>query len=310
LTELAERLPELEQQNTEKYRKTLELEGKLSVLREREPKLIHIEASQDCPYCDNPLEVVLGIVKRVEKTSEAKLKKDAAELKKLRAEMETLKVLIKESQDMSFKARTLLDQARAASGKMKELDFDTDEVQSDVDIETARAKLEESERDLRNYHVKQDADRLHSQIMRQMILVQALAPEGIRLKVLNEALAKVNLEIRELTAPTGFELFKFDEDMNVMYGNIPYVFCSLSEKLWINTVLQVLVARRDGSNLIIVDEFDTFMKQERSWMVKFFMAAAVPVLILMSMNKREDLPDWSGDSGFNSYWIEKGTVGN
>ena len=307
LTELAEKLPELEQENTEKYRKTIELDAKLNVLREREPKLIHIEASQSCPYCENPLEVVLGIVKAVEKISDAKLKKDAAELKKLRAGMEALKVQIKDAQNESLRAKLRLGEAKVAAEKMKELNFDTEENKSDVNIETAKARLEESERDLRNYNVKQEADRLHSQIMRQSMLVTALAPEGIRLKVLNDDLAKINLEIRELTAPTEWELFKFDEEMNVMYGDIHYVFCSLSEKLWINTVLQVIVARRDGSNMIIVDEFDTFMWRQRTWMMKFFKAAGIPVLILMSMNKREDLPDLS-NMGWNSYWIEKGEI--
>jgi len=333
LQELVERLPELEKDNTEKHRKMIELDAKWNVLKGKEPDLIYLEADQACPYCKKPLDVVHGIVKAVVKLSDAKLKKNAAELKKLRKQMEDLNVELRKAADVSLVAKGDLGIANEAAKTLRSINAPAEKVNMNCDIETARTRLGDAERDLYNFNVKQTADGLHHQILRQTILVQALAPDGIRLKVLNEALAKVNLEIRELTAPTDFELFKFDEDMNVMYGDIPYIFCSLSEKLWINTVLQVLVARRDGSDLIIVDEFDTFMKQQRSWMMKFFMAAKVPVLVLMSMSKmyrcpgcgekfqnehkecpkcshmgfKLDLPDFSKIGG-NVYWIEKGMI--
>jgi len=308
MTELKLALPKLTKEQIEKARKVIELGAQLNIKEENAKRLSPQEESQDCPYCKQPLIIINGMIEEYkgEQISEAQKKKIAAELKEINKEINELRAKINEAKAESSKVEILLDQAKAAAKQLDEIDSTAKDVQSEVDIGSAKERLEKARLRLDAFEKKQEADKIHASIIKQMVLVKALSPEGIRMKVLNEAISKFNVEIRELSAPTGWKSIQFDSDLNLMYGDRHYVLCSASEKLWINTAFQLFVAKKDGSDLVIVDNFDTFMKQERTWTIQAILDSKVPALVLMSMSKRE-LPDLSKIGG-SAYWIEDGKI--
>jgi len=201
--------------------------------------------------------------------------------------------LLKESLDAKAK---LDEQAAAPQGKA-------------VPVEECRESLAAAELRLQAFTAKRDADRLHASITQNQELLAALAPTGIRGDVLTAALGKFNGVLQRVTTPAGWGKVEITADFQTTYAGTPYYLLSESEKFRARVALQFAMAACDGSQAVVVDGADILDKGGRNGLIKAAKASGGPVLICMTIDTKEQVPNLEKAGYGVSYWIDGGVVG-
>lgn len=201
--------------------------------------------------------------------------------------------LLKESTDAKAK---IAEHAAAPQGKA-------------VPVEECREALAAAELRLQAFTSKRDADRLHASITQNQELLTALAPTGVRGDVLTAALGKFNTIIQRVTTPAGWGKVEITPEFQTWYNGNPYMLLSESEKFRARVALQFAMAACDGSQAIVVDDADILDKGGRNGLIKAAKASGGPVLICMTIDARDQVPDLEKAGYGVSYWIEGGVVG-
>jgi len=153
-----------------------------------------------------------------------------------------------------------------------------------------------------------DASNIHEKVEACENIVSALNPKGkLRTNALTSGLKIMTDALDKITDQAGMHQITFDDDMGIRYGGRPYNFCSKSEQLRIKTVFQIFVAEQDGSELIVVDEFDLLDGEGRSEINKALYHTPVKALVLMTESDSSKIPA-SKNELIKTYWIKRGTV--
>lgn len=175
------------------------------------------------------------------------------------------------------------------------------------DLEAARTALTRAERRLTLFRQKSEADALYSRIAGNEVVLELLAPDGLRAKKLTEALDVFNKAVLgELAASAGWRPVTVAPDLSVSYAGRPYVLCATSEQYRARAVLQLAMARLDGSQMVVLDAADVLDGPTRSGLFGMLEAAGLPALVAMTLSRREQLPNLATAGLGASYWIEAG----
>lgn len=177
----------------------------------------------------------------------------------------------------------------------------------DVDVEGATERKERAEKRLKMFRDKRSADEIHSQIIRNQVLIDALALDGLRQEMLTEMLSPLNAGLEKLRLLAGWEQLFVDSDMSIRYGGRPYFLCSESERFRVRVLLQLFFAVHNEDPLVIIDRADILDTAGRRGLVKLLLNTKIPALILMTMNEPKDVPNLSKFGG-RSYWLHEGEL--
>lgn len=274
-----------------------------------------------CPACGVPLELEQGkklcvatVLSEEEKTLRqsnidavaSKLKSSQDALHKHMAAKAGIETLIKSFDTEKIKtvseAKRLVEESKKAASKLVE---PVERPDTNI-IEQHRNAKAEAESRLNAFVAKNNADKVHAAIMKNVELVELLAPDGIRGQVLIKALKGFNERMQPLCQAASWRAVTLTPEFTPEYAGTPYALLSESAKFRVRTILALTMAQMDGSDAVIIDAADILDKGGRNGLFKTVKFVGLPTLICMTMDARELVPNLSKAGIGYSYWIEGG----
>lgn len=149
---------------------------------------------------------------------------------------------------------------------------------------------------------------LHQQIETALAVADILAPTGLRQAKLGEALAMVNDELAAVCRASGWLLVQVTPDLEITYGGRPFSVASGSGKWRARALLQIAIARQDGSQYVILDEADVCDRTNREALFKVLKSTGVTAIVAMTIGDRKGVPDLAAAGYGLGYWINAGKV--
>lgn len=187
-------------------------------------------------------------------------------------------------------------------------------------VDEATKALDAAERAVAARKARDAAANAHVKVMAATEVEQELGPSGLRWRCLKAALDLANKELARLSEVMGCELVQLvaGEEVRIAYADrdlraAPEA-ASESERFRARTLLQLLVARRDGSGIVVVDGADILDGPSRGGLMKLLLHVGLPALVLMTAGavkgKAGDtfVPDLAVAGWGRSYWLEDGRV--
>ena len=101
-----------------------------------------------------------------------------------------------------------------------------------------------------------DAARLHITITRYTEIAKALGPEGVRAKLLEDGLRKLNGGLATIAKAAGWPLTEVKDNGSITCGDRPIAMCSESERWRTQSSLQLTLAAITKSKCAVLDRVD------------------------------------------------------
>ncbi len=265
-----------------------------------------------CPHCGGLLRlerIDSGVTKIV--AAEAKVAISADALKKMRSaqaradgEIANLRSQLGSARTAEINAKVAVE--RSATGA-KALDV-ANAKQGTADVAALAAALTELERKAGLVHQAKEGARFHGLIVQNIALQGLLAAEGLRHKVLVRSLERFNTEhLAPICADAGWKPVVIDPDMTVRFGEIRWSGLGQSARWIAECVVQVAIARLDGSQLVVMDGADVLDAKNRNRLFGMLLKqSGFETLIGMTFNRPDQMPAL-GDNGA-CYWVEDGNA--
>lgn len=263
-----------------------------------------------CPHCEKPL-IIVGQTIQAPMTaqlSKAEYAKRSKTLDAAIAKVQSARVKV-EAVEQKIALQVLqAKQADDAMAKLAEIEAKPGTSQETLNL--AREDVRISEENLRLFTTKTTADRMHASIERNQIIIDALAPDGLRKVKLVKAIEEFNAALKTLCDPAGFKAVSVDEAMDIRYGGRHYTLLSASEQYRVRSILQVAIAIMDGSQVVIFDGADVLDSGGREGLFTL-LNVIVPkrikaAIVAMTFSKPGLVPDLHGAGIGRSYWIQNG----
>jgi len=309
-----------------------ELAGKVGQLQEEEKKAIELltkfdsvhydlkmnykaqcnvpKPHQRCPYCGRDLDIVRGVIVEVQEEKVEYKRMSERELEILKKSVDLAKKALDETKDLEAVSSMKYKEAIEASKRLLEIKSTVIDKKGAKSNESAREDLEQAQRTLQTFNDKIRADGIHQQICNNQVLIDALAPDGLRKNALEKTIESVNAGIADLCSVASFPKIRLDSDLGIWYGDIPYLLCSKAQMLWCRIVMQVYIAKLEQAQIMIIDDVETFVDSEgRNNVFSLITNTEIPTLMFIALPERKLLPDLSKlIKGGRSYWIENNTL--
>jgi hypothetical protein len=265
-----------------------------------------------CPHCGKGL--MIRDVKPGERRLEAAGEPvPADELKRRRlAIADSDGQISKVSSELATQARTVerarmaMQNAAEASGRLKDLPADAPA----VDVAAAAAQYDEAVRRLALFRQQREAENINQRIVGNDRVLTILAPGGLRAKKLARVLDLFNsAQLAPLCAAAGWRAVTLDAEMTFAYGGRAYRRLSTSEQYRVRAVVQVAMAKLDGSNMVVLDAadvLDAFIRSGLFALLELLEESGLDALVCMTLTRKEQAPDLAASELGASYWIEDG----
>ncbi len=265
-----------------------------------------------CPHCGEKVVVVVGDLAdgwRLEKPNAV----SPTELHKRRQAIAEADGLLSRRVGDRAAARTALDTARRTLdevlGAAARLQAMPAADKKAGDVAAAKAALELAQRRWAAFQQKVQADDLYQKIAGNDLVLDILAGDGLRGKKLGRVLDVFNrTQLQELADAAGWAPVTVDAEMTLAYGGRPYALLSTSEQYRVRAVLQLAIARLDGSDMVVLDAADVLDGTTRSGLFAMLEEAGLPALVCMTLTRREQVPDLAAAGLGASYWLEDGVA--
>ena len=211
------------------------------------------------------------------------------------------------------KATTLVTLAEIALADWEEVDeartklqtMNTGEAPSKATISPEEAAVIQAKKDIDIFKKWTESHRLHEAIKRNQALIDALAPTGLRKKILQRAIEDFNGLLADLSTKAGWNTVSIDQDMNAFYGKRMYLMSSGGEKFRMRATLQVAIGIKDGSKMLIVDGCDVLDLDGKNGLLKMIIGAKIPAILSFMMASADLVPVYP-EKFAKSYWLEGG----
>jgi hypothetical protein len=269
--------------------------------------------SQPCPHCGGSVTISGVKVVKVEPVDEATIKERAAAIEETRKSISAVAGQIKTKQDAVSVAWGNVQAAQTAEAKLKKISAQKPATGEHKSADDCRLRVTVAETRLAAWRSKTTADAKSAEIVNNQIVVDILAPNGMRLVALTEKLAAFNDSLIRICECAGWRHVALRADMGVSFGGTPYMLASKSEQWRVRVALQIATAKIDGSDIVLLDGADILDSAGRNGLVKMLINGATDgegpcmAIIGMTINRLDMVPDVSKLSGA-AYWIEAGVA--
>jgi hypothetical protein len=263
-----------------------------------------------CPHCAGEVMLMEKSLIKAESITEEEREK----IKKNRTDAITRRDDCKKKlNDLEKELQVIMLEGKAAQKAVKELeqlglvDTTVDAAEADRKINGFREAVAMSSKRLEMFRKWKRAGTTHTRIVNALAIAEQVAPSGIRQRKAGEAVEAFNTNhLYPLCQAFGIAPVTLDLDMNVLYRSHLYQFLSESAKFRIDCILQVAIARIDGSEMIIIDGADIIVGKDRSGILNLLLYGKIPALVFMSMAKIESMPVTDMKTvGGTCYWVDK-----
>ncbi len=267
-----------------------------------------VETLAECPHCKGHLVVVSktvvhapvdgGITAEENEQRQAAIDAKRAELQRTNAAIQQLGAQL----SSAMQAVSLASVAKKQLGAMPQGGTSAEQIQKLRDV------IADAEADLRSVSAAQSAEKIHGDIAGNQLVINALAPDGVRQTVLAEKMGQFNSKLARLSETAGWAAVQIGDDLSVTLGGRAYILLSESEKYRARATLQVALADLDGSDVVIIDAADILDRTGRNGLFKMVKASGLRALICMTMNQAADVPDLSKAGLGQSYWLAENVL--
>lgn len=269
------------------------------------------DAALPCPHCHKLLVPEPRVRPERLKLMEGKPPTEA-QVKAARLKLAEIEGAIARNKAEQRQAHQALDAAKRAipeaeAAKVKLAEIEENGSGADILIK-ARADLEAAAARLRMAKAQRAAAGYHATADRYAKLEQMLLPAGLRARALVDALDAFNAELAAASATAGWPAVAITADLNVAMGGRPYHLLSESWQARARITLQVCMAKRDGSAMILIDRFDMFDPGGRNGLFKLLKQTGIPAIVVGTFSKPDLIPDIAKAGIGRRYWIEGGEV--
>jgi hypothetical protein len=172
-----------------------------------------------------------------------------------------------------------------------------------LDIEAAQKKRDEA-------HAKtKGAARHHADVEEWTKVADALAPQGIPNEMLLEALAPVNLLLKQAAVDTEWMTAQIEADMAITANGRPYQLLSESEQWRVDAMVAQVVAEISGLKVLMLDRVDVLDLPGRAqlldWMDVLAFEGLIDTALLFGTFKA--MPTGLADT-ITAFWVENGGI--
>lgn len=259
----------------------------------------------DCPHCKKPVSIVAGkliaptILPAEELAERAQVIADTnAQLIRVREEITRINT------DISQKQITL-QAAQKAAEQLKNYKPAASTSGDHKGVEDCRTRVKRAEDRLAAWTKWQQAAAKHRGIVKNQAVIDALAPDGLRLRLLKNALSEINKQLAAIAATTGWETVEIEQDMSISYGDYQYMLHSQSKQYRIRISLQLALSILDGSQVVLVDGADILDGPGRNGLFKALHSFPGSAIVGVTISKKDDVPPIDKMNGI-AYWVENG----
>lgn len=278
-----------------------------------------VPVTVDCPECGTHL-----IVVSQRELAKADGGPDEAENVKRQASIDGANHMVREADtkagesqaqlnDLDRKLNERRDALRWAEARMADADKAAAAIKAapttgatDEQITAALDKVHGIEYQQMMLNAMEAAEKAAATVLQSETIVAALAPEGVRQAVLAASLESANADMAALCDRAGYPPVEIDQALQFTLGDRQYRLLSGSEQFRVRLVSQMMLAQRDGSQIVVIDAADILDGPGRNGLFKILKTVGIDAVVCMTMNKLEDVPDVSRLGA--AYWIEGGTA--
>lgn len=270
------------------------------------PKILNQEQAYECWHCKK-----LGIIQdgRLIEAPDTKQSQDDIDALRGRQMMQNTKIrtLQEKREELNVSLRETknrLTQCEAARKKLNEVILDAPPAA--LSQNDARSEVELCQKRILAYKTKGECDELYELLGYNSIICAVLHPDGLRKQVLAAKLANFNELLAIICETAGWPAVTIDEYLDIRFNQRPYVLLSVGEKFAVNAVLQIALAKMDGSQILIMDGFDVLDSKYRNGLITILDSLPIPTVIGCTFGAESDVPNFEG-LGL-TYWCENGGV--
>lgn len=175
------------------------------------------------------------------------------------------------------------------------------------DVAEAQAAYDAARDRVAKRQAHANAKSRHTMIVGNAIIQDILAPEGLRATALKRGLEAFNADhLAPLCDAAGWPHVLIADDLSISYGGRAYRWLSGSQKWITNAVLQIAVARADGSQMVILDGADICDAGNRNKLFALLTQIGIEALIGMTFNKPGQLPALAENQLGERFWMREG----
>lgn len=252
-----------------------------------------------CPWCKKSVRTerkdsVVKLVKAKGTASDKEIKEAKDETKKLQDEIDMLEKKITEEK---LNPQPLIE-------LKKQIDKHEIKFNSVEEVREEAKRLEENKRAIA---ASTEAGRIAKQIIMNKLIVDALAPSGVRKKVLVKAVDRFNAVLNRVTEIANWRGVEVDYDMGIYYDSNPIaVFDRYSSIRWrINVAMQVALASLSKSPLVLIDAADILDKSGRNGLFKVMAHKMneIAFVVTMTADNADDLPNLADKGIGRTLWL-------
>lgn len=265
---------------------------------------IHVPVAVPCPHCGGMLDTA-GDELRAATQSQAEINALAEKLALAEQRVNGTESALAKATEAHRGAKTTYDALAGAKARLAAAKTRTG-TQDAVDL--ARDLLAGLERDKARITARLTADRLARMVATNQVLVDIVAPDGLRRQKLARALEDFNKStLAPLCAAASYPNVSIDQDLEVLYGGRRYFLLSASEQYRVRAVLQVAMAKMDGSPVVILDGADILDAEGRDGLFGMLISIDdLGFLVAMTLNPEDVVPDLAELGCGVTYLIDKG----
>ena len=329
LKALAGQKASLEEKSKESFLKQIGLKAELEELKgkEKHAREKHLFSGNSCPNCGQYLKVnpgggidVLNYAKlartpqqRTELEIEQKKALTLIGLKNGQIEEHTnihneICVKLKEAEKAGIDFAKFEEENKDTVSSIRSIQFGNKEIAKEFltgGLEEAEIALNQTKKVYEAIRTKEQAEYYHNKIKSNAQIQSVLSPDGIRLFVLSKKIGEVNIELSSLCARAKWGKLVIGDYLDISYDGKPYWLLSESEQYRVDVIMQVYIAERDKSQLIIFDRTDLLDGKGRNGLVRLMKTIKIDCLVLMTLNDPSELPE---ADYLTTCWLEKGVL--
>lgn len=177
-------------------------------------------------------------------------------------------------------------------------------------VDACREAQRTAEIRLNAFKRKQEADQIHANIMKNQLIIDALAPDGTRKRVLARALETFNGCLAQACEVAGWAPAAVTPDLMLEVAGRPYGLLSASEQFRADVMVRLALAELDKSELVLIDAADILDRAGRNGLFAVLSMQKRQAVVAVTASKNRDgmieVPDL-GRAGIGStYVVEAG----
>lgn len=260
-----------------------------------------------CPHeeCGRPIQIGAGgVLQKFVPIDTAENKKRGEKIAAADGAVSRTEAAVNAAKTALNTARAAFQDAERAKTELASLQGRTGSAEATA---AARATLERLRTDLQLVEQSAKAEEAFISWTRASLLIGILEPDGLRKKTLGNAVEAFNAAVLAPICESGkFAPVTIDPDLIPHYRGRPYTLISTAALYRLRRVLQIALAKLDGSAMVVMDGADVLDSEGRNGLFEALIDSGLEAVVTMTTVRGASVPDLQRADIGNTYEIANG----